>query len=109
MNAKQYCDECKQLLIKNATNCACGWHADKTSVSDRRCQYRNHRRRCPLPGTVSPYLYGKTTWYCSGHYSSIGDPKLGDAVLLDAELNYQKILLKRRDWWDSYFNAEKCK
>ncbi len=109
MSAKQYCRECNQLLIKNAERCACGWHADKTSVTDHRCQYRSNGRRCPLPGTMCPYPYGNTPWYCQGHWSCIGDSRLGDAVLFDAEENYQKILVKRRDWHVSLFNVESGK
>src|SRR5579862_4911406 len=107
MNTKKYCDECKQLFIKNTTQCVCGWRANQPNNSDGRCQYRNRERRCPLPGTVCPSPYGKTPWYCSGHWSCMGDTKEGDAVLSDAELNYEKIMLERRNWREKLLENNK--
>jgi hypothetical protein len=103
MIAKQICPECKQLLIKSAINCFCGWLSSQVKT-DHRCQYSIAQRRCPLPGTLCSYPYGHGTWYCQGHLQAFSDPKSAEAVLIDAEKNYQQILENRRDWRRKLFD-----
>ncbi len=93
------CQECYKPLSPNATRCTCGWRG-KTAhpVVDHRCHYQSNDERCPLLGTICPHPYGNTPWYCRGHWSSRGNPKLGEEVLRDAQKNYQTILVPPRDW-----------
>jgi hypothetical protein len=98
MSTKQRYGECKYLLPNDVTECICGWKTRKAIViTDHRCQYQSSGRCCPLPGTMCHHPYGNT-WYCSGHWQTLGDPQLGEAVLQDAEKNYHAILEVRRDW-----------
>jgi hypothetical protein len=101
-----YCPECGKRLGEKKQHCTCGWRRQLSSAracADHRCQYESDGHRCPLPGTMCPYPYSSTPWYCSGHWSAIGDPRLGNAVLLDAEQNYEKILESSRHWHDKLF------
>ncbi len=102
----KHCGECKQALASNVTRCSCGWQMTQTTVTDYRCQYHSNDRRCPLPGTICPYPYSSAPWYCFGHWQSLSDPKASEAILLDAEKNYQALLAKRRDWRDRLFDPE---
>lgn len=96
---KRQCPECKQIIDKTARVCFCGWKQPQPVVkADHGCKYSLMERRCPLPGTVSPYPYGNGPWYCSGHLHTLDDHKKAEAVLIDAEKNYHKILEDRRDW-----------
>jgi len=105
MSTKQYCRECNQPLAKGSASCSCGWRGGQATVADHRCHYQSMGRRCPLPGTICPYPYGSSPWYCSGHWRCMDDPRLGEAVTLDAEENYEKILESRRSWRDKLFET----
>lgn len=101
MSKSNLCPECGNLLAARVKRCTCGWFQPEKRAqvnADHRCQYIIAQRRCPLPGTMCPYPYGNGPWYCSGHLRSLDDPKLGEAVLIDAEKNYQEIMESRIDW-----------
>ncbi len=101
MTSKHCCPECRQYLGKAASGCSCGWQSPKSSFApraDHRCQYAIAGKRCPLPGGICSYPYGSGLWYCAGHLQTFDDPRLDEAVLRDAEENYQKIIEKYRDW-----------
>jgi hypothetical protein len=100
------CPECK-CLLSSPRRCTCGWFLmehQKSALSDHRCQYTFAERRCPLPGTMCAYPYGKGPWYCSAHYQVLDDPQLARAVLDDAEKNYHEIMKKKQDWRTKLFN-----
>ena len=104
------CQECYKPLSAKATRCTCGWR-DKKILSiparDYRCQYENNHKRCPLPGTICPNPYSNTPWYCAGHWSCIGDSKLSELVLRNAEKHYQAILANQQDWRLNLFTGRK--
>jgi hypothetical protein len=100
------CFECGQKLSAGAKRCSCGWQKAEVQtqrMADHRCQYTINQRRCPLPGTMCPYPYGDGPWYCSGHWGVQDDPRLGEAVLVDAEKNYNQIMADRTDWRKKLF------
>ncbi len=108
MSSLHICPECGKWFEEKKQRCTCGWQRQPSRTTpcvDHRCQYQSNGHRCPLPGTMSPHPYGSTR-YCSGHWQCIGDPRLGDAVLLDAEKNYHALLEKRRDWRDRLFDEK---
>jgi len=99
MTNNNACPECGKIYSTKFKKCNCGWSdPDREAVSDYGCQYRVNARRCPLPGSMSTSLYGLGTWYCSDHWFSLGNSQLGEAILLNAEKNYQTIIQNRRDW-----------
>jgi hypothetical protein len=101
MRESNVCPECGNDLTARAKRCSCGWfkpQARMPVVSDFRCEYTVSQRRCPLPGTLCPYPYGKGTWYCFKHWRVLDDPRLGEAELRDAEENYHEIMEARKDW-----------
>lgn len=109
MNKFDICPECGKALSLKSKTCSCGWKKSEKHLpaaqADHRCEYQVSGRRCPLPGTMCPYPYGKGPWYCSGHWRTLSDPRLGEAVLRDAEENYQKIMDDRRDWRRKLFET----
>lgn len=98
---RTHCPDCKKFL-SSKIKCRCGWTnkdlEEEPQHADHRCQYQIKGRRCPLPGTICNHPYGSGPWYCSGHWHALNDPKLGEAVLIEAEKNYQEIMESRRDW-----------
>lgn len=100
MSTKQRCPECSQSLGINLMNCLCGWKAAKSTgqTKDHRCQFEIRGRRCPLFGTISQSPYGNGIWYCCEHWRNLGDPLLCEAILINAEKNYEKIMNDRIDW-----------
>lgn len=104
MKSTQCCPECGKILSAHARLCRCGWKLpikQDTPHFDGRCEYQVAGRRCPLPGTICHYPYSKEgPWYCTSHSSCLGDPRLGEAVLIHAEENYHAILAEQRDWRD---------
>ena len=101
MSTKKICPECRQTLSKNAADCFCGWKSPQVNVvrkRDNRCEYVIGNRRCPLVGGISTSTHAGGPWYCGGHWRALSDPKLGEAVLRDAEENYEQILEARKDW-----------
>lgn len=103
---KEKCPECKQIL-KNMYKCICGWRMPYQNVPqrDRRCEYTMGPRRCPLLGTVCNFTHGDGPWFCSDHSRTFDKPKLAEAVLLDAEENYEAIMESRRDWRDKLWDT----
>lgn len=108
MNAKRRCPECNQNLITEVMDCSCGWRAGQSEQmpADHRCQYQVRGRRCPLPGTISPSIRGNGPWYCSEHWRNLGEAQLGEAILINAEKNYESILEERIDWRRKLFADE---
>jgi hypothetical protein len=106
---KQFsCPDCYKPLSAKAIRCTCGWrHQTIPPPREYRCHYENNHKRCPLPGTICPNPYGNSPWYCSGHWSSRGDPKLSELVLQNAEKNYQAILAHPQDWRLNLFTGRK--
>jgi hypothetical protein len=99
------CPECGKSLATQAKRCSCGWRqlqVNTLPVVDHRCQYVSGGHRCPLPGTISPSVFG-STWYCSGHLRTLDDPQAGEAVLMDAEKRYDQIMADREDWRKKLF------
>ncbi len=95
------CPECGKIFSDKLKKCTCGWFypdADEKKVADHCCQYRINNRRCPLPGTIRSPLYGHGSWYCSDHWGCLDDSQMGEAILLNAEKNYEQILKDRQDW-----------
>ena len=94
------CPECGNKFFHQAKRCSCGWRQlALTPVQiDHQCQYATQQRRCPLPGTISPYLHSNSMWYCTLHWRTLGDPKLGEEMLIYAENNYDQIIAERNDW-----------
>ncbi|HSW68533.1 MAG TPA: hypothetical protein VLI69_00020 [Gammaproteobacteria bacterium] len=78
-----FCPECRQVL-KNRNVCNCGWREVETQETDHFCHYRSSNRRCKNLGTVCNSPSGKK-WYCSSHFSVLGDVRLCEAVLLESE------------------------
>jgi len=101
MNTKKRCPECNHYLVSE--RCECGFRVpnDKEMttelIPDHLCQYRTNGKRCPLPGTMSPNIRGNT-WYCCEHWRHLGDPKMCETILINAEINYEKIMDERIDW-----------
>ncbi|HEX4044865.1 MAG TPA: hypothetical protein VHZ76_04290 [Gammaproteobacteria bacterium] len=94
------CPECGKSLAAKAKYCSCGWRnpgIENSSTVDYRCHYVTCGRRCPLPGGISSSVFG-STWYCAGHWRTLDDPQEGEAVLLNAEKNYNDILKTYEDW-----------
>lgn len=84
------CPDCENSLAAKAKRCACGWISTERQeqvIVDHRCQYSIALRRCRSLGTVSPYPYGNAPWYCLGHWRTLNDRKLAEAILLDSEKN----------------------
>ena len=103
-----FCPECGKSLSPKATRCSCGWKEREVQtpvVADHRCQYRVRDRRCPLPGTSSQSIHG-STWYCCDHCRNLGDPQLCEAILIDAEKNYDSIMEARIDWRRKLFSED---
>ena len=101
MNSKKTCPECRQIISGNATHCFCGWKSHDTNVTkkrDDRCAYVLGERRCPLLGVSSPFSRGSVLWYCGSHASALDDPVRCEAILRDAEENYEKIMETHKDW-----------
>jgi|GEM_PF-2339427 len=106
------CPECGKTISAKTKRCSCGWRKAEPAITgprDYRCEYVINQRRCPLPGTVCPYPYGNGPWYCGGHWSTLSDPQLGEAVLIDAEKNYHQILEDHRDWRYKLFSHPSTK
>ena len=104
-----FCPECGKTLLSKAKRCGCGWKEQEVQVpliADHRCQYRVRDRRCPLPGTSSPYIYGNVTWYCCEHCRNLGDPQLCEVILIHAEENYESIMEARIDWRRKLFSED---
>lgn len=100
-----HCVECGNTLSIKAKSCSCGWRRHEESakkVVDHGCHFRAFNRRCPLYGGISPDRQGD--WYCSEHWRCLGDPKKGEAVLIEVENNYQKYLECRSEWRRSLFS-----
>lgn len=102
------CPDCGKNIFKNNLSCTCGWSQvnERPKIADRQCRYQHNGRRCPFLGTMSAQLYGSGSWYCSGHWHTLDDPKLAVAVLSDAEKNYRKTLDKQGDWRRNLFTKE---
>jgi|SRR5579872_5923458 len=99
MSSKKSCPECRQSLAINISECVCGWKQPKTAVikkRDYRCEYVIGERRCPLPGGISSAIHGSGTWFCGGHWRALSDPKLSEAILRDAEENYEQLMQLRK-------------
>lgn len=110
MKQAQQCPECKQWLARNVTVCSCGKRIEDESMpqkADFRCQYVAHGRRCPLPGTVSPSLYGANCpWYCSEHERYLGDPDRCEEILNHNERDFERIMEDRIDWRAKLFEDD---
>jgi len=105
MRNQEACPDCGKHIMDTSKYCTCGWQKVSSAAApttDHRCQFQSNGRRCPLPATVCEALYGAgRAWYCFDHVRCRNDPEKGQAIILDAEKNYQAILKKRRDWrWD---------
>ncbi len=65
------CKECKQILVMNETECACGWKNIETSPNkDYQCRYFLANQQCNKAGTVALQLRGNQ-WYCSQHVHQV--------------------------------------
>ncbi len=80
-----FCPQCKK-----ATSISSSKTSTKTTLDPTRCRFELNGRRCPLPGTMSPSPYAKENWYCNGHWLALGDSKISEAILRDAEARYGK-------------------
>ena len=102
-----FCPECGASLNANTKRCSCGWHnieRRKIVLTDHRCWYTVAEMRCPLPSTMTPYLYGTGEWYCRRHYHTLNNPQFGKAELRYINENYQKIMNDDyRDWRKDLF------
>ncbi len=113
MKRTDQCPECGSVL-SHKSYCTCGWFISgkptPTAIVDYRCVYKALGRRCVLPGTICTSPYGKSSpWYCSGHWQSLDDPELGEAILLEGEKNFEKMLQERMDWRRKLFTFLKDK
>lgn len=107
MSNGKRCKECRQWLAASEVQCSCGWKPERVVieapvVADHGCRYqsKNKGRRCRLPGSMSPSIHKSDTWYCIGHYRSLGNPKEGEDWFEYAELHYEEIMESLRDWRD---------
>lgn len=103
MSSGERCKECRQWVPATELKCLCGWKPARVTASvsvvvDHCCKYQARGRRCTLPGSMSPSTHGSGTWYCQGHYLSLGDPKKGEEWLDYVEKHYAEIMEARRDW-----------
>ncbi len=95
----KYCPDCGSFL-NHARKCSCGWLnvVNESIAHDGGCSYRLGDRRCPLPGTMSPYTTKSDVWYCTYHFFSRNDPKLAEADLKNAEDNHIAIMESQISW-----------
>jgi ribosomal protein S27AE len=102
------CPECGNSLSTNNKRCSCGWQKQEgktREIADLRCTYVISEKRCPLPGTMSPYSHGSGRWYCRRHYKTLDDPRLGEAELRYINKNFQNIIeTEYQDWREKLFN-----
>ena len=108
MKEKKRCEDCRQWLEKGSNECCCGWKYvnEQTYITDHRCLYLAFGRRCPLFATHSQSLYGKGFWYCLEHMRNLGNAKVCEEVLLEAEKNFESIMESRIDWRRRLFPEE---
>jgi hypothetical protein len=95
------CPECGSQLPARSRRCSCGWLRSEyreAAIVDHRCQYSFTGRRCPLPGTMSPYTNG-STWYCRRHYRTLGDSRLAEIEFHYIEANLKKIMDEEYPDW----------
>lgn len=101
MSQVNVCPDCKNALSARIKRCSCGWvkmECQEVAKTNHRCQCAITQRRCPLPGTISPYPAG-SVWYCRRHYQTLGDLGLAEAALQYVEENLQKIIHEEyQDW-----------
>jgi hypothetical protein len=102
------CPECGNTLSPRSQRCSCGWvkvERKEPARADHRCAFTTSGRRCPLPGTMSPFPAGNSWWYCRRHYQTLSDPRLGEVELRYIEENYQRILNEEYvDWRKKLFD-----
>lgn len=107
MKKTRPCPECGNSLLGVARRCPCGWFQVDQAIQemvDHRCKYTLGARRCALPGTICPFPYAGSPWYCSAHWQTWDDPVRGKEALLNTEKNYQEILEQKRDWRQKLHN-----
>ena len=101
MSKGERCRECQQWIAASDMKCSCGFipaRVNECVQADHNCCYQLQGQRCKLPGSISHSTHANGTWYCSGHYRSLGNPKEGEEWFHYVEQHFDEIIDQLTDW-----------